>query len=58
MCTTDEEACQEPLEQDHPLYHSEVPLAVVLDDRLEVTGQTDRICLMETYRRAAVNSTL
>ena len=40
MCTTDEEACQEPLEQDHPLYNSEVPLAVVLDDRLEVTVQT------------------
>ena len=36
MCIADEEACQEALEQDHPLYNSEVPLAVVLDDRLEV----------------------
>ena len=36
MTITDEEACREPLEQDHPLYNSEVPLAVVLDDRLEV----------------------
>ncbi len=34
----DEAACSEPLEQDHPIYNSEVPLAVVLDDRLEVSS--------------------